>query len=295
MIGRLEDEARPSGKRAASRSTASRAWGRSGRWSRNRRASRSTTASEISSGSIGTRSSSCMKRDYSVELMPIMRSCVPGGQMPPRSRVSSSRASAHACSESIRTPSMSKTTAATAMLGTLLSMHVITLAASETSLFGEPAAFEGGLTEVAPGTFAWLQPNGDLGESNAGLVVGEGESALVDTLWDVRLTRRMLDAMSELTASKPITHDVNTHSDGDHWWGNQLVPNARRITSRASAEVMVHELDGPARLEGFRRMGKLLSRGSSPRLPRGMPARMHSFGTYIESTFEPYDFTQVQA
>jgi len=50
-------------------------------------------------------------------------------------------------------------------------MHVTTLAASETSLFGEPAAFEGGLTEVAPGTFAWLQPNGDLGESNAGLVV----------------------------------------------------------------------------------------------------------------------------
>ena len=43
-------------------------------------------------------------------------------------------------------------------------MHVTTLAASETSLFGEPAAFEGGLTEVAPGTFAWLQPNGDLGE-----------------------------------------------------------------------------------------------------------------------------------
>jgi cyclase len=174
-------------------------------------------------------------------------------------------------------------------------MPVTTVAAPETSLFGEPASFEGGLTEVAPGTFAWLQPNGDLGESNAGLVVGEGESALVDTLWDVRLTRRMLDAMGELTASKPITHVVNTHADGDHWWGNQLLPNARRITSRASAEVMAHELDGPARLEGFRRMAKLLSRGSNLPLPPRMRARMETFGTYVGRIFEPYDFTEVAA
>src|SRR5205807_3984295 len=77
---------------------------------------------------------------------------------------------------------------------TLLSLAVTTVTPRECSLFGEPAAFEGGLHEVAPQTFAWLQPNGDLGESNAGLVVAEGESALIDTLWDVRLTRRMLDA-----------------------------------------------------------------------------------------------------
>jgi cyclase len=172
---------------------------------------------------------------------------------------------------------------------------VTTVAAPDTSLFGESAAFETGLTEVAPGTFAWLQPNGDLGESNAGLVVGEGESALVDTLWDVRLTRRMLDAMSELTASNPITHVVNTHSDGDHWWGNQLVVNARRITSRASAQVMAHELDGPARLEGFRRMGKLLAAGSNLPLPRRLRARTRTFGSYIADIFEPYDFTEVEA
>jgi len=95
---------------------------------------------------------------------------------------------------------------------------VATVTASRaTSLFGRPAAFEGGLHEVAPHTFAWLQPNGDLGESNAGLVAGGGESLLVDTLWDVRLTRRMLDAMRTETAAAPITHLVNTHSDGDHW------------------------------------------------------------------------------
>jgi cyclase len=169
------------------------------------------------------------------------------------------------------------------------------LTASGTSLFGEPAAFEGGLREVAPRTFAWLQPNGDLGESNAGLVVGVGESVLIDTLWDVRLTRRMLEAMTPETASAPITHVVNTHSDGDHWWGNQLLRDARRITSRASAEVMAHELDAPARFEGFRRLGKALARGSELPLPGAVSARMRSFGRYIAGMFEPYDFAEVQA
>src|SRR4029450_11642635 len=150
----------------------------------------------MAGGSSGTPSSSCMKRDHSGELIPIMRSCVPGAQLPPVSRASCSRASDQACSESISTPSMSKTTAATGIDRTLLSRTVTTVAPRETTLFGDPASFAGGLHEVAAGTFAWLQPNGELGESNAGLVVGNGESTLVDTLWDVRLTRRMLDAMA---------------------------------------------------------------------------------------------------
>ena len=77
-----------------------------------------------------------------------------------------------------------------------------TATATATSLFGEPASFEGGLHEVAPRTFAWLQPNGDLGESNAGLVVGDGASLLVDTLWDVRLTARMLNAMAPISPER---------------------------------------------------------------------------------------------
>ena len=36
--------------------------------------------------------------------------------------------------------------------------------------------------QVAPGIHAWLQPNGAWGESNAGLIVGAGESLLIDTL-----------------------------------------------------------------------------------------------------------------
>jgi hypothetical protein len=68
------------------------------------------------------------------------------------------------------------------------------------SLHGAPARYAGGLADLGRGVWAWLQPNGGLGESNAGLVVGTGESLLIDTLWDLPLTRRMLEAMAEPTA-----------------------------------------------------------------------------------------------
>jgi cyclase len=189
---------------------------------------------------------------------------------------------------------MSKMTAATCTARTLLSAIVTTVAAQETSLFGEPAAFEGGLHEVAPGTFAWLQPNGDLGESNAGLVVGVGASALVDTLWDVPLTRRMLDAMAPHVAEAPINHLFNTHSDGDHWWGNQLLPDARRITSSASAEVMRHETGAPEQLERLRSLAAKLQRAGQLGLPRPVRRRLGDFGSYVTRMFSPYDFSSVE-
>jgi len=81
----------------------------------------------------------------------------------------------------------------------------------ERTLLGSPARFEGGLHEVAPDTYAWLQPNGGWGESNAGLVAGEHAAALIDTLWDVRLTARMLGAVKD-RVSAPIETVINTRS-----------------------------------------------------------------------------------
>jgi glyoxylase-like metal-dependent hydrolase (beta-lactamase superfamily II) len=171
-----------------------------------------------------------------------------------------------------------------------------TATAPGTTLFGEAASFEGGLHEVAPRTFAWLQPNGDLGESNAGLVVGDGESTLVDTLWDVRLTRRMLETMEPHTSSAPATHLVNTHSDGDHWWGNQLLPAAERITSAASAAVMEHELatGAPAQFERLKKLAATLRQQSERRLPGPVRRRMRDFGSYVGQKFAPYEFGEVQ-
>ena len=103
------------------------------------------------------------------------------------------------------------------------------------TLFGDPESYAAGLMQVAPGIHAWLQPNGAWGESNAGLIVGAGESLLIDTLWDLALTGRMLDAMEPLTDEAPIRTLVNTHGDGDHWWGNELVGAQEIISTEAAA------------------------------------------------------------
>jgi cyclase len=95
-----------------------------------------------------------------------------------------------------------------------------------------------GLHEVGDGVFAWLQPDGGWGWSNAGLLRGDGGSLLVDTLFDLNLTRAMLDAMAPITATAPVVTLVNTHANGDHCYGNQLVTGAEVIASAASAAEM---------------------------------------------------------
>lgn len=98
--------------------------------------------------------------------------------------------------------------------------------------------YQQGLREVADGVFAYLQPDGGWGWSNAGLAVGDDRSLLVDTLFDLDLTATMLAAMGPATGSAPIRTVVNTHANGDHCYGNQLVTGAEFVTSEASAAEM---------------------------------------------------------
>ena len=101
------------------------------------------------------------------------------------------------------------------------------------------ASFTKGLHELGDGCFAYLQPNGGWGWSNAGLVVGDGVSLLVDTLFDLKLTGEMLESMRGPVGNAPIATVVNTHANGDHCYGNQLVADAEIIASRAAAHEMV--------------------------------------------------------
>ncbi|MDP6868620.1 MAG: MBL fold metallo-hydrolase [Acidimicrobiales bacterium] len=98
--------------------------------------------------------------------------------------------------------------------------------------------YEIGLHEVAEGVFAYLQPDGGWGWSNAGLLVTDAGSMLVDTLFDQVLTRRMLDAMTRVTGAQPIGTVVNTHANGDHCYGNGLLPDAEIVTTEAAAREM---------------------------------------------------------
>jgi 2-keto-4-pentenoate hydratase/2-oxohepta-3-ene-1,7-dioic acid hydratase in catechol pathway/glyoxylase-like metal-dependent hydrolase (beta-lactamase superfamily II) len=98
-----------------------------------------------------------------------------------------------------------------------------------------------GLHEVGDGVWAWMLPDGGYGWSNAGLIAGDGASLLVDTLFDLPLTREMLSAMAPVTDRAPITDALITHSNGDHTHGNQLLDRSVRvIAALGTAEEIAH-------------------------------------------------------
>ncbi len=97
-----------------------------------------------------------------------------------------------------------------------------------------------GLHEVGQNVWAYLQPDGSWGWSNAGLIVDGDQTLLVDTLFDLKLTGEMLDDMRRsVPAAAHISTLVNTHANGDHCYGNELVTGAEIIGSEATA----HELE----------------------------------------------------
>lgn len=153
------------------------------------------------------------------------------------------------------------------------------------SLFGDPERYAAGLKRVGSDVHAWLQPNGAWGESNAGLVVGEGESLLIDTLWDLHLTGRMLEAMAPLVADAPIRALVNTHGDGDHWWGNELV-GAREIVATEAAAAHEMQAVTPGSMAALARLGSALAAaGWAPWLG----GRLRASGRFLQGMAAPYD------
>ena len=134
-------------------------------------------------------------------------------------------------------------------------------------------AYEKGLHELGDGLFAYLQPDGGWGWSNAGLLTAEGTSLLIDTLYDLHLTREMLDAMAPVLERHPLDAALNTHSNPDHCFGNELLPSATEIYASAASAAEMQELS-PALLQSLK---------SAP----GMPAELAEF---VEFAFGPFDF-----
>ena len=160
------------------------------------------------------------------------------------------------------------------------------------SLHRAPARYPAGLQDLGSGLWAWLQPNGGLGESNAGLVVGGGESLLIDTLWDLPLTERMLDALAAPTARAPIRQLVNSHSDGDHCWGNQLLAGVEIIGTRACAEDMLRV--DPRALRLLRRAGRVFG-PLIERTPRLLPGVDQTAGlAAFASLLAPFEFDGIE-
>lgn len=147
--------------------------------------------------------------------------------------------------------------------------------------FGEIPKYAEGLYDLGNDIYAWMVPNGSWGESNSGLVIGKGSSLLIDTLWDLKYTRAMLEAMHPLARLNPIRTLVNTHADGDHWWGNELVPGAEIISSRAAFNEMRHIKPVSMILMGSV-LGKTLEYIGASRV-----------GHWFSAMCAPYDFREV--
>lgn len=98
---------------------------------------------------------------------------------------------------------------------------------------------QSGLLSLGDGAWAWLAPGNSWGWSNAGLITDGEESLLVDTLYDLELTGHMLESMRRAEPrARNIDTLVNTHANGDHCHGNELVTGAEIIASTASAAEM---------------------------------------------------------
>ena len=134
-----------------------------------------------------------------------------------------------------------------------------------------------GLQEVGDGLYAYLQPDGSWGWSNAGLVADGPSTLLVDTLYDRALTEQMLQAMRRaVPAASRIDTLVNTHANGDHCYGNQLVGGARIVASERTA-VEMSELPPAA-------MAALIEQA---------PA-MGELGAFFLDCFGAFDFTGLE-
>lgn len=88
----------------------------------------------------------------------------------------------------------------------------------------EPELGPSTFLEVAEGVYAFIQPDGTWWINNAGLVVGDRSTLLVDTCTTERRTRELLTASAAVSAGKPLQYAVNTHHHGDHTFGNSLLP-----------------------------------------------------------------------
>ena len=70
-----------------------------------------------------------------------------------------------------------------------------------------PEGFKTGIEEVAPKVYAYIQAFGELGVSNAGLLLDKEGAMAVDALMVPSMTRRFLAAIKKVT-TKPVTRLV---------------------------------------------------------------------------------------
>jgi cyclase len=84
------------------------------------------------------------------------------------------------------------------------------------------------LSEVSPGIYAYVQPDGTWWINNTGFLTGPQGVISIDTCSTRRRTQAYLDAIATVTDA-PVRAVVNTHHHGDHTFGNCMLKGAAII------------------------------------------------------------------
>lgn len=148
---------------------------------------------------------------------------------------------------------------------------------------GAAPTFQEGLYEIATDTYAWMVPNGDWGETNLGIVQCGDTSVLIDTCWDLAHTQEALCHASAVLDCAPISTLINTHSDGDHCWGNQLFAHLPIVATEGSLK-QFHQ-HPPYQLRALQLASSLF---------RKIPfANVDVLGSYMGDMLRPYRFAGV--
>jgi cyclase len=115
--------------------------------------------------------------------------------------------------------------------------------------------------QLADGVYAYVQPDGGWCVSNAGIIVGDERTAIIDTAATERRTRLLAEEVAKVSAGPPDVL-INTHFHGDHVFGNGV------FSPRAT--IVAHELTRAEMLEaghGLRNLWPDVDWGDTPIVP----------------------------
>jgi cyclase len=102
------------------------------------------------------------------------------------------------------------------------------------------------LAELADGVWVWLQPGGETGVSNAGVVADEDGLTIVDTLMVRSQWEPFADAVAAL--DRPVKRVVLTHAHVDHVGGTGQFRNAAVYATPVTSDL----LDGAMPIDAYK-------------------------------------------
>jgi cyclase len=92
------------------------------------------------------------------------------------------------------------------------------------------------LHEIADGVYVWMQPGGESGVSNAGVVVDDDGVTVIDTLMVRSQWEPFAAAVHAL--GRPIGRLVLTHAHVDHVGGTRAFPMAKVLGSQQTSDLL---------------------------------------------------------